>query len=88
MDGALCAAIAQEMRVTRKLVDDLAAVLVADERFIADYLDQFQAFDLIAQLIDEGAALLDQVAQGQDPRTAVDRVRLTAMQQRLRAALD
>lgn len=87
MDGPLCAAIAQEMRVMRKLVDDLAAVLVADQRFIADYLDQLQSFDLIVQLIDEGAALLDQMAQGQDPRAAVNKVRLTAMQQRLCVAL-
>lgn len=85
--GVLCAAVAQEMRLTRRLAEELAAVLVADDRFVLDYLDQLQAFDLIVQHIDESAALLDRVAQGQDLGMAIDCVRLTTVQQRLRAAL-
>ncbi|NWK98923.1 hypothetical protein DM806_25315 [Sphingobium lactosutens] len=86
-DVALCAALAQEMRVTRGLVEELAAVLVADERFAMDYLDQLQAFDLIVQHVDESAILLDRVATGQDLDSAVDGVRLAVVQQRLRSAL-
>ena len=85
--AALFAAVAQEMRVARGLLEELAAVLVADERFVRDYLDQLQAFDLIAQHVDENATLLDRIAGGQRPAEAVDGVRLTAIQQRLRAAL-
>lgn len=85
--GALCAAVAGEMREARRLVEELAAVLVADERFVMDYMDQLQAFDLIVQYIDESATLLDRVAHGQDMRMAIDAVRLAAVQQRLRAAI-
>ena len=85
--AALFAAVAQEMRVARGLLEDLAAVLVADERFVRDYIDQLQAFDLIAQHVDENATLLERIAGGQRPAEAVDGVRLTAIQQRLRAAL-
>ena len=90
MDGpcaALCGAIAQEMRVARGLLEELAAVLVADERFVMDYLDKLQAFDLIAQQMDEGATLLDRVAAGESIDEAVECVRLTSVQERLRAAL-
>jgi hypothetical protein len=85
--ATLCAAVAHELRETRRLVEELAAVLVADERFAQDYLDQLQAFDLIVQHVDESAIVLDQVANGQDPVEAVGGVRLAAMQLRLRAAL-
>ena len=85
--AALCVAVAQEMRVTRGLVEELAAVLVADARFASDYLHQLQAFDLIVQHVDESAALLDRVAGGQGTGVAIDGIRLAAMQQRLRAAL-
>ena len=81
-------ALAQEMRVARELLEQLAGVLVNDERFVLDYIDQLQAFDLIAQHVDESAALLDRVAGGQSPDDAVGAVRLSVMQDRLRAALD
>jgi hypothetical protein len=81
-------ALAQEMRVARQLLEQLAGVLVTDERFVLDYIDQLQAFDLIAQHVDESAALLDRVAGGQSPGEAVGQVRLSVMQDRLRAALD
>lgn len=81
-------ALAHEMRVARGLLEQLAGVLVTDERFVLDYIDQLQAFDLIAQHVDESAALLDRVAGGQSPGEAVGQVRLSVMQDRLRAALD
>lgn len=86
-EAALCAAVAQELRETRQLVEELASVLVADERFVLDYLDQLQAFDLIVQHVDEAATLLDRVAGGTHPADAVGGVRLAAVQQRLLAAL-
>ena len=85
--AALCAAVAQEMRVARGLLEELATVLIADERFVSEYLDQLQAFDLIVQHVDENATLLERIARGQAPVEAIDGVRLTAIQQRLRAAL-
>ncbi|TCU56160.1 hypothetical protein EDF58_106456 [Novosphingobium sp. PhB57] len=81
-------ALAREMRVARELLEQLAGVLVNDERFVLDYIDQLQAFDLIAQHVDESAALLDRVAGGQSPGEAIGQVRLSVMQDRLRAALD
>jgi len=85
--AALFAAVAQEMRVARGLLEELATVLIADERFVSEYLDQLQAFDLIVQHVDENATLLERIARGQAPVEAIDGVRLTAIQQRLRAAL-
>lgn len=85
--ATLCVAIAQEMRVARGLLEQLAAVLVADERFSVDYLDQLQAFDLIVQYVDESAAVLDRFADGQELDAVIGGVRLSAVQQRLRAAL-
>ncbi|WP_395395787.1 hypothetical protein WBP07_12180 [Novosphingobium sp. BL-8A] len=86
--ASLCQAIAQEMRVARELLEELAGVLVADERFVAEYIDQLQAFDLIVQHVDESAALLDRVAGGSGLGEALGQVRLNVMQERLRAALD
>ena len=85
--AALFAAVAHEMRVARGLLEELAAVLIADERFVSQYLDQLQAFDLIVQHVDENATLLDRIARGLHPAEAINGVRLTAIQQRLRAAL-
>lgn len=88
-DGAsLCQAIAGEMRVARELLEQLAGVLVSDERFVAEYLDQLQAFDLIVQHVDETADLLDRMAGGSNLGEALGQVRLNVMQERLRAALD
>lgn len=86
--AALCQAIAGEMRVARELLEQLAGVLVSDERFVADYLDQLQAFDLIVQHVDETADLLDRMAGGSAIGEALGQVRLNVMQARLRAALD
>jgi hypothetical protein len=83
----LCTAVAQEMRVARTLLEELAAVLVADERILLDYVEQFQSFDLIVQHIEESATLLERYAENPCVNTAIDGVRLTAVQQRLRATL-
>lgn len=85
--ASLCSAVAQEMRVARQLLEELAGVLCADERFVLDYIEQFQAFDLIMQHVDESATLLERVAGGQGIDQAIDAVRLTAVQDRLRATL-
>lgn len=86
--ASLCQAIAGEMRVARELLEELAGVLVADERFVTDYLDQLQAFDLIVQHVDETAVLLDRMAGGSALNEALGQVRLNVMQERLRAAFD
>lgn len=52
--AALFAAVAQEMRVARGLLEELAAVLIADERFVAEYLDdQVEGLKLVQILGDE-----------------------------------
>ncbi|AGH49053.1 hypothetical protein CV103_02635 [Sphingomonas fennica] len=84
---SLCAAVAMEIRGVRTLIEQLAETLVADERFAMDYMDQLQVFDLVIQCADESADLLDRVAQGEGVRPAIERVRLTAVQERLRAAI-
>lgn len=83
----LCAAVAQEMRMARQLLEELADVLVADENFILQYIEQFQAFDLIMQHVDESAAVLERFSENQNLDDAIDGVRLTAVQDRLRATL-
>ncbi|MCJ8158677.1 hypothetical protein [Sphingomonas sp. LaA6.9] len=87
LSTSLCAAVAEEIRGVRAMIEQLAETLVADERFATDYLDQLQAFDLVIQQADESADLLDRVAQGQDIHDAIARVRLTVIQERLRAAI-
>lgn len=83
----LCSAVAEEMRVARRLLEELAGVLVADEKFVLKYIEQFQAFDLIMQHVDESATVLEHFAKNQSLSDAIDGVRLTAVQQRLRATL-
>jgi hypothetical protein len=85
--AALCAAVAEELQVAKQQLEELAAVVIADERFILQYLDQLQSFDMIVQHIDESATLLSQYAKGREIECAVNGVRLTSVQERLRAAL-
>lgn len=80
-------AIAQEMRLVCGLLEELAGVIIADERFVLDYVDQLQSFDLIAQHVDESAALLHRLAEGQDFGHSLGQVRLQVMQERLRAVV-
>jgi hypothetical protein len=85
---ALCAGVADEIREIRAGIERLAHILVADPRFTADYLDQFQMFDLMAQQAEESAHLLDRLAEGRSAGDAIEAVRLTAMQNRLSAAIE
>lgn len=81
----LCAALADEIRALGKLVECLADVIVGDIRFATDYMDQCQTFDLVVQHADESARLLDRIALGLPVADAIDHVRLTTVQDRLRA---
>ncbi len=86
-DSALYAAVATEIRGIKTQIERLADLLCADQRFAAEYLDQLQHFDLIVQHADENASVLDRLAAGQSVEDAVAPVRLTAIQDRLRAAI-
>lgn len=83
----LCAAVAEEVRSLGALLEEVAGTLIMDERIAMDYLDTLQAFDFIAQHASESARLLDCVVIGGDVGMAVEQVRLTAVQTRVRAAL-
>lgn len=85
---ALFGAVAEEIRKVRMLIEQLAETIVSDERFVADYLEQLQIFDLIIQCSDESADLLDRVAEGQSVSEAIAHVRLSIVQERLRAAVE
>lgn len=85
--ASLCAAVAEEIRHVRILIEGLATQLVSDERFVTEYLDALQAFDLIIQHMDESADLLGRVSEGHDIAGALSRIRLNAMQHRLNTAL-
>jgi hypothetical protein len=83
----LCAAVAEEIRDVRALIEGLAEVLTADEYLAITYTEQLQTFDLLIQRAQESADLLDRVANGTRSLEAIDQVRLTLVQDRLRAAL-
>lgn len=83
----LFAAIAQEIREVRALMESIADILVADETLIAQYIEQLQSFDLAIQRSDEAASVLDRIADGMPAVDAVKGVRLTYVQDRLNAAL-
>ncbi|WP_114953965.1 hypothetical protein [Sphingosinicella terrae] len=83
----LCAAVAEEIRDVRALIEGLAEVLTADEYLAITYTEQLQTFDLLIQRAQESADLLDRVANGTRSLEAIEQVRLTLVQDRLRAAL-
>jgi hypothetical protein len=85
--AALHIALASELRRVSALVEQLAETLVGDEDFVMRHIDQLQVFDLIVQSADESAAVLDRVADGTAPEAAVAPVRLSAIKDRLHAAL-
>lgn len=85
--GALQAAVAEEIREVRRLLDDLAEVLIGDDHFATNYIEQLQVFDLLAQYADETASVLDRLAGGDHPHAAVAPVRLGVVRDRLAAAL-
>jgi len=84
---ALKTALAGEVRVVRSLMEQLAEVLVSNEQLALGYTEQLQSFDLAIQLAEEMAALLERLARGSPPLEAVGEVRLSAVQDRLYAAL-
>jgi hypothetical protein len=83
----LFAAIAEEIRDVRGLMESIADILVADEALCTAYLEQLQSFDLAIQRSDESAALLDRMAGGARAVDAIKSVRLTYVQDKLAAAL-
>jgi hypothetical protein len=85
--ASLYAAIATEIRDVRMLIEQLAETLVSDEAFTTAFMEQLQMFDLVIQRADESADLLDRVAGGTPSHDAIDKVRLSFVQDKLRAAL-
>jgi len=83
----LCAAVAEEIRDVRALIEALAEVLAGDEYLACKYTEQLQTFDLLVQRSSEAADLLERVANGTRSLEAVEQVRLNLVQDRLRAAL-
>ncbi|MEN9933284.1 MAG: hypothetical protein RIS17_1857 [Pseudomonadota bacterium] len=83
----LYSALAVELREIRRLVESIAETLVSDPRFVEDYLQQLQYFDLVIQRTDESADLLDRLAGGSQAHDAIAAVRLSSVQARLRDAL-
>jgi arginine deiminase len=80
-------ALAEEIRDVRRLIEQIAEVIVSDEQFALANMDQLQAFDLAIQRADESADMLDRLSSGSCAHSAVEAVRLTDVQDRLRAAL-
>ena len=80
-------AVAGELRHIRAVLEQLAELLVADEHFVTNYVDQLQTFDLLIQCADESAAVLDRIAGGIASHEAIAPVRLSMVRDRLHAAL-
>jgi hypothetical protein len=85
---SLHAAVADEMRLIATLLERLAETVIGDEAFAARHIDELQSFDLVIQCAEESAGVLDRLASGSPAHDAVVPVRLTAVQDRLRHALD
>ena len=83
----LKATLAAEIRDVRRLIEQIAEVIVSDEQFAMANMDQLQAFDLAIQRADESADMLERLSNGSCARSAVDAVRLSDVQDRFRAAL-
>ena len=83
----LKAALAEEIRGVRRLIEQIAEVIVADESFALANMEQLQAFDMAIQRADESADMLERLSQGACAHSAVEAVRLGCVQDRLRAAL-
>ncbi|WP_448661355.1 hypothetical protein ACG3SL_11935 [Sphingomonas sp. CJ20] len=86
--SVLHSVIAGELREMRDKLEGLAEVLVCDEHFATSYLEQLQSFDYLIQHADECVNLLERIAGGEDSLSAINHVRLGAVQQRLRQALE
>ncbi len=84
---SLCAAVAEEIREVRALIESVADVLACDEYLALNYTEQLQSFDLMVQRAQEAADVLERMANGTCSTEAVEQVRLHVVQDRLRAAL-
>lgn len=80
--------MATELRDIRERLEALAEVLVGDAYFVDSYVEELQAFDYLIQHADECSNLLQRIAAGENSLEAINHVRLGAVQERLRAALD
>jgi hypothetical protein len=79
--------LAGELREIRTKLEALAEVLVCDEHFANNYLEQLQDFDYLVQHADECAGLLQRIGAGESAHEAIQHIRLGAVQERLRLAL-
>jgi hypothetical protein len=79
--------LAGELREIRTRLEALAEVLVCDEYFATNFLEQLQSFDYLVQHADECAGLLDRFGAGESAHEAIQHIRLGAVQERLRQAL-
>ena len=86
--GVLQATVAKELRLAQTMLEQLSEILVADEEFALRFLEHFQTFDLVIQQLGESAGLLEKTMQGVAADEAVSHVRLSAVQDRFRTALD
>ena len=83
----LYTAVAAELRLITPVLEQLGMTLVEDEHFVSHYLEQLQAFDLLAQQIEACAEVLDRLASGARSQEAIAKVRLVQVHERLLAAL-
>lgn len=83
----LHAAIARELGEMRQRLELLAETLAGDAIVAQRHIGQLQSFDYLIQHADECIALLERVAAGGDAQDAIGRVRLDAVQDRLRATI-
>ncbi|MDP9413379.1 MAG: hypothetical protein M3Q08_04655 [Pseudomonadota bacterium] len=83
----LKAALAEELRDVRGLLEEIADTLTSDEQLVMAYPEQLQGFDLAIQRAEESAALLDRMASGSPLLEAIEGVRLSHVRDRLLAAV-
>ncbi len=81
------AALAEELRDVRGLLEGIADTLSSDEQLVMAYTQQLRGFDLAIQRAEESAALLDRMASGSPLLEAIEGVRLSHVRDRLLAAV-
>ncbi len=81
------AALAEELRDVRGLLEGIADTLSSDKQLVMAYTQQLQGFDLAIQRAEESAALLDRMASGSPLLEAIEGVRLSHVRDRLLAAV-
>ncbi|MBB6124305.1 hypothetical protein [Sphingobium subterraneum] len=84
----LCSAISNELRDLRRQLERLAERLCLDENFVIHHVSSLQLFDALTQHVEESACLLDRLSDGMQSAEALSLVRLGALQERLRSALE